>query len=85
MSNGEWSGKDWRITFVGNQVDIALPSDNITARGSEASRLTLRRRRFRFYLYEEGTPLVRLSGIKKSEATLLTAALHRLKEVRVIH
>ncbi len=78
VSNGEWFGKDWRITFVGTQVDITLPSDDITARGSEASLLTLRRRRFRFYLYEEGAPLARLSGLKKSEATVLAAALHQL-------
>ena len=84
MSTGEWSGKGWQITVTGDVVHIARVTDVVTIRGPDASRLSLRRRRFRLNLYEGGTPLVRLRGIKKSEATSLGAALRRLKFVQPV-
>ena len=81
MSTGEWLGVGWRITVTGDAVHIARATDVITLGGPDAFRLSLRRRRFRLNLYQEGTPLVRLRGIKKSEATSLAAALLRLKFV----
>ena len=81
VSTGEWLGVGWRITVTGDAVHIARATDVITLGGPDAFRLSLRRRRFRLNLYQEGTPLVRLRGIKKSEATSLAAALLRLKFV----
>jgi len=84
VSTDEWSGKGWRITVTEDAVHIARATDVVTLRGPDASRLSLRRRLFRSILYDEGTPLVRLRGTKKSEATSLAAALRRLKLVQPV-
>ena len=78
MSSNEWSGKGWRITVTGDEAQITLMADVFAFRGLGASRLILRRRWFRSSLYDDDTPLVRLRGIKRREATSLAVALRRL-------
>ena len=84
VSTNEWSGKGWRITITGNEVHIARVADALTIRGSDASRLVLRRRWFRSSLNDERTSLVRLRGIKKGEAISLADALGRLTLAQVV-
>ena len=84
MNTLEWSGRGWRITVTETEAHIARESDVVKIRGPDALRLSLRRRRFRLNLCDEGTALVRLRGIKRREATSLTAALRRFEFAQAV-
>ena len=82
MSITEWSGKGWRINVTGDEAHLARAEEILTFRGSDSSRLSLRRRWLLLNLYDKDTPLVRLSGIKRGDAASLAIALRRLKFVQ---
>lgn len=75
----EWSGRGWQITVTEKGVLVAQLSDVVTILGSDVSRLSLRRRRFKLNLYDGCTALIRLRGIKKREAISLSVALRHLE------
>jgi DNA helicase IV len=78
MSTEEWSGKGWTVTVTDTEMTVAQASDSVTVSGTDAARLEVRRRWFRWRLQNEGEPLVRLAGIAKADAAALSRALRRL-------
>lgn len=78
MSTNEWSGKGWTVTVTDTEVALAQASGPVTVSGTNAARLEVRRRWFRWSLCNEGQPLVHLRGITKTEASALLGALRRL-------
>ena len=78
MSTDEWSGKGWTVTVTGTEMALAQASGSITISSTNAARLKVRRRWFRWVLHNEDQPLVRLRGITKTEAAALSRALRRL-------
>ena len=78
MSTNEWSGKGWTVTVTDTEVALAQASGPVTVSGTNAARLEVRRRWFRWSLHNEGQPLVHLRGITKTEASALLGALRRL-------
>jgi DNA helicase-4 len=78
MSIEEWSGKGWTVTVTDTEMALAHSSGAVTISGTNAAGLEVGRRWFRWRLYNEGQPLVRLVGITKTEASALSRALRRL-------
>ena len=78
MSTDKWSGQGWTITVTGTEMALAHASGSVAFSSTDAARLTVRRRWFRWVLDNEGQPLVRLRGITKTEAAALSGALRRL-------
>jgi DNA helicase-4 len=76
--SNEWSGRGWKITVTEAAADITEASRTITLSSVQAAHLELRRRWFRWHLYNDGQPLVRLRGITAVEAQTLGNALRRL-------
>jgi DNA helicase IV len=78
MSTDEWSGEGWTVTVTGTEMALAQASGSVTISSTNAARLKVRRRWFRWVLDNEGQPLVRLRGITKTEAAALSGTLRRL-------
>ena len=78
VSTSEWSGEGWQIAVGDAAVTVSQASGPLTIPGAEASRLDVRRRWFRWSLLCDGRRLVRLRGIRNSEASALGRALRRL-------
>jgi DNA helicase IV len=78
VSTNEWSGKGWTVTVTDTEVALAQASGPVTVSSTNAARLEVRRRWFRWSLRNEGQPLVHLRGITKTEASALLGALRRL-------
>lgn len=78
MSADKWSGKSWTVTVTDNEMALAQASGSVTIPSANAARLEVRRRWFRWRLYDKGQPLVDLSGITKTEAATLSRTLRRL-------
>jgi len=78
MSTNEWSGKGWTITVTDTEMALAQASGPVTISSTNAARLEVRRRWFRWSLHNDGQPLVHLRGITKTEASALSGALRRL-------
>ena len=78
MSTNEWSGKGWTVTVTDTEMALAQASGPVTISSTDAARLEVRRRWFRWSLHNEGQPLVHLRGITKTEASALSRALRRL-------
>jgi hypothetical protein len=78
MSTGEWSGPGWTVTVTDTEMALTQPSGSVTVSSTNAGRLEVRHRWFRWWLHHEGHPLVRLRGITKTEAADLSRALLRL-------
>jgi len=74
----EWSGKGWTVTVTDTEMALSYASGAVTMSGTNAAGLEVRRRWFRWRLYNEGQPLVRLGGITKAEASALSRALRCL-------
>lgn len=73
-----WSGKDWNVTVTNTGMTAAQAGRTITVSNSEASRLEARRRWFRWSLYDDGHPAVRLRGITRTNAAKLSLSLRVL-------
>lgn len=78
MSTNEWSGKGWTVTLTDTEMALVQASGPVTISSTNAARLEVRRRWFRWSLHNDGQPLVRLRGITKTEATALSRMLRRL-------
>src|ERR1019366_6590380 len=78
MSTNEWSGKGWTITVTDTEMALAQASGPVTISSTNAARLEVRRRWFRWSLHNDRQPLVHLRGITKTEASALRGALRRL-------
>jgi DNA helicase IV len=78
MSSHEWSGKGWTVTVTDSEMALAQASGSVTISGTNAARLEVRRRWFRWRLRNEGQPLACLRGITKTEASALARALQLL-------
>jgi DNA helicase IV len=78
MSTDEWFGKGWTIAVTDTEMALTRASGAVIIPGTNAARLEVRRGWFRWRLYSEGQPLVRLAGITKTEAAALARALRRL-------
>lgn len=59
MSTDEWSGKGWIVTVTDTEMALAQASGSVTISSTNAARLEVRHRWFRWRLYNEGRPLVR--------------------------
>lgn len=73
-----WSGKDWDVTVTNAGMTAVQSGRTITVSSSEAARLEARRRWFRWSLYDEGRPAVRLRGINRADAAKLRLSLRVL-------
>ena len=78
MSTNEWSGKGWTVTVTDTEMALARASGPVTISSTDAARLEVRRRWFRWGLQSDRQPLVHLRGITKTEASALLGALRRL-------
>ena len=78
MSTSEWSGKGWTVTVTDTEMTLAQASGPVTISSTNAARLEVRRRWFRWSLHNDRQPLVHLRGITKTEASALSGALRRL-------
>ena len=78
MSTGEWSGKGWTITVTDTEMALAQESGAVTISSTNAARFGVRRRWFRWSLYNDGQPFARLRGITKTEAAALSRTLRGL-------
>src|ERR1700689_5402947 len=78
MSTGEWSGTGWAVTGTDTEMALTQPSGSVTISSTNAGRLEVRRRWFRWSLHNEGQPLVDLRGITKTGVADLAQALRRL-------
>jgi DNA helicase IV len=78
MSTEEWSGNGWTVTVTGMEMTLAQASGSVAISSTNAARLNVRRRWFRWVLDDEGQPLVRLRGITRTGAAALSGALRRL-------
>jgi hypothetical protein len=56
MSADKWSGKSWTITVTDNEMALAQASGSVTIPSANAARLEVRRRWFRWRLYDKGQP-----------------------------
>jgi DNA helicase IV len=74
----KWSGKDWDVTVTNTGMTAVQSGRTITVSSSEASRLEARRRWFRWSLYDDGRPAVRLRGINRADAAKLRLSLRVL-------
>lgn len=84
MSTNVWSGEGWTVTVTDTEMTLAQASGPVTISGTNAARLEVRRRWFRWSLHNDGQPLVRLRGITKTEAAALSRTLRRLALTPVI-
>lgn len=84
MTTGEWSGVGWRIVVNKEAAQIERATGVVTIPGTDATQLSLRRRKFRLSLYLCDTALVRLKGLKKNDASSLAAALKGLTFARAV-
>ena len=73
-----WSGKDWDVTVTRTEMTAVQSGRTITLSSSEASGLEARRRWFRWSLYDDGRPAVRLRGINRADAAKLRLSLRVL-------
>ena len=78
MTTGEWSGDGWQVAVSASAVTVTQASGPMTVPGAAVSRLDVRRRWFRWSLLRGGQPLVRLRGIRNTEAAALSRAIRRL-------
>lgn len=78
MTGSEWSGKGWKVIVTGTEITLDQASGSVVIPGTEAARLGVRRRWFRWSLDHEGHPPIRLPGLAKAEASALTRAFGRL-------
>ena len=78
MSTSEWSGKGWTVTVTDTEMALAQASGPVTISSTNAARLQVRHRWFRWSLCNDRQPLVHLRGITKTEASALSGALRRL-------
>src|SRR5215470_2604284 len=78
MSTGKWSGKGWTVTVTDTEMSLTQASGSVTISGTNAARFEVRRRWFRWSLYNDGRPLARLRGITKTEAAALSRTLRGL-------
>jgi DNA helicase IV len=78
MSTGEWSGTGWTVTITDTEMALTQPSGSITISSTDAGRLEVRRRWFRWSLHNGGQPLADLRGITKTGAADIAQALRRL-------
>jgi hypothetical protein len=78
VSTAEWSGEGWQVTVSDAAVTITRASGAITFAGTEASRLHVRRRWFRWRLVCDGRRLVRLRGVGNANASALGRAIRGL-------
>lgn len=74
----EWSGPGWKVSIAEAGAEVTDGSATITIAASEATGLDLRRRWFRWGLFQGGKRCAQLRGLKKAEARQLSLALHRL-------
>ena len=75
MDRHEWSGKNWLIALEADTIQIVVDGRNFRHDRFAASRLSVKRRWFRYFLIQEGESPVVLSGCKKFDALALSAWL----------
>ena len=75
----KWSGRDWDVTITTTGMTAVQSGRTITVSSSEASRVEARRRWFRWSLYDDGHPVVRLRGINRADAAKLRLSLRVLE------
>jgi len=76
METYEFSGKDWLVVFESDTIQVNFNSIRVTHDRHETTRLTIRRKWFRYSLLRDGNPLAALSGCKKAQARALTTWFH---------
>jgi DNA helicase-4 len=74
----EWSGDGWIVTVTGTEVSLSQAAGSITIPSTEAARLEVRHRWFRWSLRNDGQQLAQLRGITKGQASGLSRALRLL-------
>jgi DNA helicase IV len=78
MNTSEWSGNGWPVSVTDAEVALAQVSGPVIFSSTDAARLEVRRRWFRWSLHSGDQPLVQLRGITKTEASALSRAVRRL-------
>jgi len=73
-----WFGSGWRIAVTLKQVTIVRGSDTITLSNTDAARLDVRRRWFRWRLEDDGEVIVRLRGLNRMAASELRQVFRHL-------
>ncbi|MGC1238859.1 MAG: hypothetical protein WA860_08755 [Acidimicrobiales bacterium] len=68
MDRHEWSGKGWRIAVSDDTVRVDIDAKSVAYDRFENSRLIVRRKWLRYFLFRDDIPIGALSGCKKSDA-----------------
>jgi hypothetical protein len=68
MNVSEWSGDGWTVSVTGAGMTLTHAPGSVVIASADAARLEVRRRWFRWSLFNDGQPLVGLSGITRTEA-----------------
>lgn len=79
MSSKEWSGPGWTVTITDSTLTVAQGSGTAVIPSTECGLISLRHRWFRRYLDNGDQPILRLTGLSKSDAGKLKRALSVLQ------
>lgn len=72
MDRHEWSGKNWLVSLEADTIQVAADQSIITHNRSSASKLSVKRKWFRYFLLRDGELIAALSGCKKTDAVALS-------------
>jgi DNA helicase-4 len=72
------SGKDWHVTVTDSGLIAAQAGRTLAVSGSEAARLEVRRRWFRWFIDDDGRPALRLRDVTRADAARLKLSLRVL-------
>ena len=75
MDRHEWSGKNWLIALEADTIQIVVDGHNFRHDRFSAPRLSVKRRWFRYFLFQEDETPAALNGCKKVDALALSAWL----------
>ncbi|HET9973243.1 MAG TPA: UvrD-helicase domain-containing protein, partial [Streptosporangiaceae bacterium] len=84
MNVSEWSGDGWTVSVTGAGMILTHAPGAVVIASADAARLEVRRRWFRWSLFNDGQPLAGLRGITRTEAAALSRAVRRLALAPVI-
>lgn len=73
MDRRAWTGKNWQIALEADSIQIVANGSNVRHDRFAASRLSVKRRWFRYFLLQEGETRTALNGCKKVDAQALSA------------
>lgn len=72
MDSRNWQGRNWRVEVSSDSIIAESGGKRFTFRSGEVARLRLERRWLRYRLLDDGSPVVKLRGLKNSDFSQLS-------------